>query len=560
MTRRTSRKANSPGRAAASSRKRTIGSCVRGVAPAAVQVLDVLDARPLRARHVFLLGVGEGQFPPRFADSAVLGESQRAAWAGRGVALDSRADLATREMLLFYLAVSRADEGLTVSYLEPEGGALGASHFLESLLERLAGPAQAPFFRVRPGWPVPAQADGRLDESRIVSGREAVLAAAAGLFSRDFHGGGAALAWAVQNAPDELARAAMGLFARDRRWRAGPADAFDGRLDHADLLADLAARFGPEHVFSASGLSLMARCPWSFFAKYVLALEPLSQPERQLEAQTRGLFVHEVLFQTFQTLSSPARDGGGVDLRAVSREQCEAALEQAVADQAARVESRRPPYPALWRIQLDQMRRELSGFLDDQRAGAPPGACLHFELAFGPDEHSEGGRDPSSTAEPVTIDTPAGPVRLHGRIDRVDRVSLGDLGGLLVVDYKTGALPSEADILAGRNLQLTLYAEAVAGLLGARALGGVFYRVGGTGVASRFFAAVKPGRNGFSPRDTYDAQREALLALTGELVERARAGRFDLPREESCWSWCPYKLICQFSPARAAAKGGGHAL
>jgi ATP-dependent helicase/nuclease subunit B len=522
-----------------------------------VQVLDVLDARPLRARHVFLLGVGEGQFPPRFSDSAVLGEAQRAAWANRGVLLDSRGDLATREMLLFYLAVSRGDESLTVSCLEPEGGGLGASHFLESLLERMAGADKPPCHRVRAGWPTPTSPDGRIDESQIVSVREALLAATAGVFSRDFQGGQGALAWSARNAREPLTRAAMGLFARDRRWRRGQPDAFDGRLDRADLLADLATQFGPEHVHSAGGLSLMARCPWSFFAKYVLALEPLSQPERQLEAQSRGIFVHEVLFQAMSALAGP---GGGVRLSAVSQEQCDAALAQAVADQAARVESLRPRYPALWRIQLDQMGRELRDFLRSQRAAALPGLCLHFELAFGPDVGGEGGRDLASTDQPVTIDTPAGPVRLHGRIDRVDRVDLGEQAGLMVVDYKTGALPSEADILTGRNLQLTLYAEAVARLFGADALGGVFYHVGATGPACRFFAAVKPGKNGFTIRDSYDAQRERLLALTGELVEHARAGQFLLPREEQCSSWCPYKRICQFSPARAAVKGGADAL
>ncbi|MCY2931051.1 MAG: PD-(D/E)XK nuclease family protein, partial [Planctomycetota bacterium] len=371
-------------------------SGARALSPSPVQLVDVLEARPLRARHVFLLGVGEGQFPPRFSDSAVLGEAQRIAWASRGVTLDSRGDLATREMLLFYLAVSRADESLTVSYLEPEGGGLGASHFLESLTERIAGPEKPPFHRVRPGWPVPTGADGRLDESQIVSPREAVLAAAAGVFSRDFHGGKAALAWSAMNAREELTRAAMGIFARDRRWRRGGADAFDGRLDREDLLAALAGRFGPEHVFSASGLSLLASCPWSFFARYVLALEPLVQPERQLEAQSRGIFVHDVLFHALSSLAG----AGGVDLAAVSAEECGAALERAVAEQAARVESRRPPYPGLWRVQLEQMRRELADFLTAQRASALPGRCLHFELAFGPDDHPEGGRDPASTPEP----------------------------------------------------------------------------------------------------------------------------------------------------------------
>ena len=49
---------------------------------------DVLDARALRFQRVYLLGVNERAFPTLAQDRCFINESDRAAWAGRGVLLD----------------------------------------------------------------------------------------------------------------------------------------------------------------------------------------------------------------------------------------------------------------------------------------------------------------------------------------------------------------------------------------------------------------------------------------------------------------------------------------
>ena len=81
------------------------------------------------------------------------------------------------------------------------------------------------------------------------------------------------LGWAAEHRGEVLARAAFGLLAADRRWRAGEVDAFDGRIDDARLLRDLAERIGARWVFSATELNAYAQCPWRFFARYLLRLE-----------------------------------------------------------------------------------------------------------------------------------------------------------------------------------------------------------------------------------------------------------------------------------------------
>ena len=58
-----------------------------------VDFLDVLDARALRYDHVFLLGVTEGQFPQKLAESSLIRHSDRLFWRSGGVELDTRTDL-----------------------------------------------------------------------------------------------------------------------------------------------------------------------------------------------------------------------------------------------------------------------------------------------------------------------------------------------------------------------------------------------------------------------------------------------------------------------------------
>ena len=56
-------------------------------------------------------------FPRKFVESSLVGEADRQAWRRGKIELDRRGDLTAREMLLFYLGISRANASLTLSYL-----------------------------------------------------------------------------------------------------------------------------------------------------------------------------------------------------------------------------------------------------------------------------------------------------------------------------------------------------------------------------------------------------------------------------------------------------------
>ena len=528
----------------------TAVSCPPSRGESLVDVLDVLDARAIRYDHVFVLGVSERMFPHPQAENPLVGEADRSAWRGRGLRLDSRRDLTAREMLLFYLAITRAEQTLTLSYLEADsGGQVGSpSGFLLALADAVGGLSTIPTERIAPGPYFPSG-------ERIASRRDAIAAGVAGLLGSELPPEPRTLAWSAAVAPNAVGRAAMGIWAAHQRWTPGECSEFDGRITDPALQAELRARFGREPIFSAAQLDTFGQCPWQYFAKYVLHLAPQVEPQRRLEPTARGSFCHNVLFRLMRSLA--ADSAGPIRLAEIPAETVADELDKAIAAESAAVEARRPPYPVLWQIQLDQMRRDLTEYL---RAAADPNAlpsrAKRFELSFGSELDPDEPHDPRSTPEPVSVTTPAGDIRIRGRVDRVDDVNFDDVSGLLVVDYKTGRVPNEGDVLAGRNLQMPLYAAAVEALLGEPCVGGAFHRIGGSGRFERFFAAVTTarGKNPYKVDDGYQAKLQAALETVGRFVGQMAAGRFDALPTHDCPSYCPFRQMCQFSPVRASGR------
>src|SRR5258706_7045894 len=61
----------------------------------------------------------------------------------------------------------------------------------------------------------------------------------------------------------------------------------------------LARHFGPEYVYSASGLSTYGNCSFRFFAARVLRLEPRSEAALDLQAIDAGKLLHDILRRIF---------------------------------------------------------------------------------------------------------------------------------------------------------------------------------------------------------------------------------------------------------------------
>jgi RecB family exonuclease len=207
--------------------------------------VSVLGAR---FRHLYILGMVEGQLPRAVSDDLFLDFHAR---RHLGVPLDGADTLAHREVLLFHTALQAATESLTLSCpKQMDGRAVLPSPYFA----RLGLVPERP----EPATPVSAEEYRRY-------------------FLRDP---------AVQ-ADAVLLAARRALLVEERREGSDPCDEYDGVFG---LPVPLSSR-----VFSASQIVEIGQCPFRWFAARLLRLNEPEQAEDDLSASLRGRLYHQVL-------------------------------------------------------------------------------------------------------------------------------------------------------------------------------------------------------------------------------------------------------------------------
>jgi ATP-dependent helicase/nuclease subunit B len=234
---------------------------------------------------------------------------------------------------------------------------------------------------------------------------------------------------------------------------------FDGNL--AALAADsnrVAYPFTSESTgSSATSLERWATCPFQYFLSKVLRVEATERPEEEwtITPLDKGSVVHEALEAFFrerleQGRSRPDEPFGPGD---------HARLDEIASALLVDLEAQgRTGHAVAWDNARAALLRDLHFQLDreEEWRQADGLAPVRFEQTFGD------ARDPN-TWPAVQVQLADGSVvRFRGAIDRVDVSS----DRALVIDYKSGGTYGyeglDVDpVLAGRHLQLALYALAV---------------------------------------------------------------------------------------------------
>ena len=155
--------------------------------------------------------------------------------------------------------------------------------------------------------------------------------------------------------------------------------------------------------------------PYSFYAKKMLRLQKLAAPGEEPDAKWRGTFLHAVL-----------GDWGQVDKFEHGK------LLPRLID-AFDSSGLHPVVRAMWQPRFEEAAEWFEARVEAQRAE---------------------GREPLEAE--ISGSFKIGDVTLSGRADRIDRLADGSLA---IVDYKTGAPPSTAQVMEGYALQLGLIAH-----------------------------------------------------------------------------------------------------
>jgi RecB family exonuclease len=491
--------------------------------PGSVRLATIDQAEGARAGWVILADLAEGTFPAREAVQGLL-----ALRPGEGPDEACRASY-SREMLRFLNVLGAARSGVILAYptTDQKGQELLRAGFLDELLlildEGVDTRCHIALPRIHAALVDAPDLSGSPGDARV---RAAALAAE--------RGENTALERLAADPAHRrvLEGTAAALLAARRRQRGTDFSEYEGLLRDGAAILEVDQQFGPSHPFSASQLETYLSCPFQFFAKHVLKLNPVEERDELDEDYTeRGSQLHDIL-ENFEEILR--QQDGEIDLEAAAQAQIDRVLNREPAN-ASELDL------GLWAIERERLIQAIRLYVQQreqyQAEGGPRFAPRMLELDFG----TEGAEYPM-----LEIRDGSRTLRLTGRIDRID-VAEGDSGlRFRVIDYKSGHAPGPNEVKNGEMLQLPLYAMAVERIV---------FQDEATVLADLGYWSLKS--DGYKPISFGDWEQDKadLIAHVLSIVDQLRAGVFVVhSRREGCETFCDFRGVCRIRQVRQAGK------
>jgi ATP-dependent helicase/nuclease subunit B len=167
--------------------------------------------------------------------------------------------------------------------------------------------------------------------------------------------------------------------------------------------------------------------PYAIYAEHILGLAPLDALEAEPGGAERGRIIHETLHRFTRRFPDELPADCAGELLSIFD-----GYTASFGDNAR--------IAAFWRPRLERFARWFAETEAERRQGV---ARIFAQV---------GGE--------MTVDAPAGPFTLRASADRID---MREDGSLVLYDYKSGSLPSAADVKAFKAPQLPLQALVVQG-------------------------------------------------------------------------------------------------
>ena len=472
-----------------------------------VVISPITQNRGVPKDYIFLGGLVEGEFPPRVPEDPLLTMVEREMLSNAKVLFTSRQ--ARDETTLFYEAVTLARKKLYLSYptLDNDANPLYPSPYLSAVKQVLL---EIPTKNLSLNYVPATQESASMNELAV-----ALTSVNAHHLSSDLH--------LAQTLERESMTWRHSLFARQieaRRESPLPHDEFGGVMCNPHLQNEFAQKFGGDYLWSASQFNEWGACGFRFFAKRLLNLQELIEPDEGLDVLQLGALYHEILEQTYQQFSKYSMAVTPATLPDTQR--ILIATADSILQDAPQRFAFRPI--AWWKEERQEIVRRLLALLESESERNKDSAPIpfNFEVPFG-----------FKGKPALHISLPMGSIRVIGAIDRIDQ---GDQG-VTLVDYKSGSTPiGEREVILGRNLQLPVY------VLAAQAMG--------LAVHDAFFFHIRGGKTSgnFSRVD-----REGWLAAAQDYMNRyvasARVGRFAVEPNQfdnrACAAHCEFEALCR---------------
>jgi ATP-dependent helicase/nuclease subunit B len=275
-----------------------------------------------------------------------------------------------------------------------------------------------------------------------------------------------------------------------------PKEAWLGWARHRDHIATFNKVGKPEprppvearpRKLSVSRVEAWIGNPYAIFAREILGLEPLDALGLPPPPSLRGSMIHEALSRFAKAFPSELPSDPKAELLRFA--------ESVLAEYSAH-----PRVAAFWIPRFERFAAWFAGSEQARRGGIE--------------------RVVAETSGSLTFAAPHGPFTLTARADRID---VGE-GGLVITDYKTGAIPPNKQVTGGQAPQLPLEAAIALALED---------KAGFAEVAARPVTALRYIRASGAepPGEEQDVKTDDIAALAREQLDGLKrlVARFDDP-------------------------------
>ncbi len=401
-----------------------------------VLVTTATEARGLPHERVYIMGLAEGLFPAEIPEDPIYLDSERENLQSKGIQLATQEERVD-DRGLFVELISLPRQSLTLSRPTFKDGKV----WLESYLWRSV-------IQAFPNLPIATAAIGQampLEEAG--SPAELMLSMAAELAK-----GAGAPAWydGWLNRRPKYARLWSQIkygqeIERSRMSAHSPYDQFSGQLARPVLRANARKQLGSKRIWSASQLRDYGLCGFRFFAKRLLYLDQINEPEAGYDLLQLGLLNHDILEETYFEIGELA----------IQPENLAQALE--IFEPIARQKLDSAPQALgflarpRWQAEKEMLFKRLQALVKRDFSNASPLNRLEGDRQVYTVEYE---------FKRTAIDLPelGEKLRLSGKIDRIDVVD----DQLILLDYKTGSTRiARSEMDAGRDFQMMLYVLAL---------------------------------------------------------------------------------------------------
>lgn len=387
----------------------------------------------MRAKIVFLCGLNDGIFPKHSAEEGLLNDEERQRLDKLGITLGPGSRFRSfQERFLFYLAATRAETQLNLSYVlaDEDGGAMEASSWIHQIMDK----AYVTTLQHETG-DIP---QGKEEEfivavpASLAYLPSAIQPATEGHVVDDVWW--SLYDWAMMHGfHHQAVQAVQGLFYHNQPELLSPS-----------LVREL---YAPDGILrgSVTKFEQYRQCPFAYFAAYGLQLE--ERPLYQFAAPDLGMLVHGALKILGEDLLSQGKQWGNLDKNDIPA-LCRKATDQLTPHVQHDILMSNAYFTQIKERLIQTLIRTVNRLCQFSKA-----SDFHMEQL----EQSFGRTDSTWDALQFTLNNGL-EVIVTGQIDRIDSMRKGDKKFVVIIDYKSGRTQLDlTQVFTGLELQLLTY-------------------------------------------------------------------------------------------------------